>query len=236
MIKSFHIKIEEFEGPLGVLLKLIEKKKLDISKVSLVKITDQFLDFIKNQKKIPTIFLADFLEIASYLILLKISILMPYLEKEEEQEIELTKKLILYKYFQDAMKILRKRYNSKNILYQRNYKKILIDSDIKISKIKTTDLLRNFKRVLDKLDVLIKFDISEKLYRVSINLEYKINELLNKILHQKQIILNELLKNMKSKEEKVVTFLAALELLNSGKIIMHQSNYCDKIILKYEKI
>ena len=75
----YHAKLDKFEGPLNLLLELIEGQKLDITEVSLAKVADQFLDYISQKEKITLESLADFLTVASKLILIKSKALLPTL-------------------------------------------------------------------------------------------------------------------------------------------------------------
>lgn len=86
----YTVKLEKFEGPLELLLELIEKERLDISDISLSKITDEFVEYFSRfQKKDPS-YLADFLVIAAKLILIKSKTLLPFFTVSEEEERELT--------------------------------------------------------------------------------------------------------------------------------------------------
>jgi segregation and condensation protein A len=102
---TYKVKIEQFEGPLDLLLSLIEEQKLDIVKLSLATVTDQYLEHIKNNKEIHLENLSDFLSVAAKLILIKSKALLPLLKltDEEEEEIEdLTEKLKEYKKFKEV--------------------------------------------------------------------------------------------------------------------------------------
>ena len=101
----YNIKIEQFEGPLDLLLQLTEQEKLDITRVSLAQIADQYLQYISQAENITLQNLADFLSVASKLILIKSKALLPLLEfsPEEEEEIkDLEHQLAEYKKFKEA--------------------------------------------------------------------------------------------------------------------------------------
>src|SRR3989338_5431027 len=115
------IKTAQFEGPLDLLLQLIEGQKLDVSTLALAKVTEQFLAYIKNlpaspdaspggQEKNPTN-LADFLVIAAKLLVIKSKSLLPNLDlgvEEEEAAFDLTQQLLRYKKYKEAAKYLKK--------------------------------------------------------------------------------------------------------------------------------
>src|SRR3990167_3090181 len=104
------IKIAQFEGPLDLLLQLIEGQELDVSTLALAKVTEQFLAYIKNlEEKNPTN-LADLLVIAAKLLVIKSKSLLPNLDlgiEEEETAFDLTAQLLTYKKFKEAAKYLK---------------------------------------------------------------------------------------------------------------------------------
>jgi len=89
----YRVELKEFQGPLDLLLQFTEENKLDITEISLAKITDQYLSYLKQIQNISLESLADFLVIASRLILIKSRMLLPELEltPEEEEDIETLK-------------------------------------------------------------------------------------------------------------------------------------------------
>ena len=102
---AYHFHLEQFEGPLDLLLSLIEKEKLDITKVSLAQVTDQCLSFIKNEDSISLENLSSFLSVAARLILIKSRALLPVIsfsDDEEEAMDDLEARLKSYKLFREA--------------------------------------------------------------------------------------------------------------------------------------
>lgn len=104
----FEIKTEQFSGPLDLLLKLIEERNLEITEISLSSVTNEYLDYIK-QIESNTNELADFLVIASTLILIKSKAILPTLElssEETEEILDLKERLIVYKIFKQKTQII----------------------------------------------------------------------------------------------------------------------------------
>ena len=83
---TYRVKIEQFEGPLDLLLSLIEEQKLDIVKLSLATVADQYLEHIKNNKEIHLENLSDFLSVAAKLILIKSKALLPMLKPSSSRK------------------------------------------------------------------------------------------------------------------------------------------------------
>src|SRR6476469_1605376 len=105
-----HVKIQQFEGPLDLLLSLIEQQQLDITQISLAQVTEQFLGYVKQLEQIDATELADYLGIAAKLLVIKSKAILPSLEVEtieEEAEEDLTTKLLRYKQFKEAAKYFK---------------------------------------------------------------------------------------------------------------------------------
>ena len=115
------IKLEQFEGPLDLLLQLIEHEKLDVTRVSLSMVTDQYFESLSHlQSNLRIDELADFLVIASKLLLIKSHCLIPTPNQEDEQEIEeLEKRLRLYREFVRAGAAINQLWNRHAELYTR---------------------------------------------------------------------------------------------------------------------
>src|SRR5580704_8880195 len=101
------VKVAQFEGPLDLLLSLIEQRQLDITTIALAEVTEQFLAYLKQLEKIDPTVLADYLSIAAKLLVIKSKAILPTLELEPEEEdagFDLEAKLLLYKQFKEAAK------------------------------------------------------------------------------------------------------------------------------------
>ena len=119
---TYRFKLEKFEGPLDLLLELIEKEELRITELSLAKVADQYLEYIKNNENIHLENLSDFLSVASKLILIKSRALLPVLQftDEEEGEIQdLARQLEEYKRFKEASQVLSRLEDESGKLYYR---------------------------------------------------------------------------------------------------------------------
>src|SRR3989344_1835350 len=108
--KPYHVKLQSFEGPMDVLLGLIEEKKLEITKISLAEVTNQFIQYVESAA-IPPGMIADFLAVAARLLIIKTKALLPFLtltEEEEEEIVDLELRLKLLQQFREAGKNLRR--------------------------------------------------------------------------------------------------------------------------------
>jgi len=113
------LKLEKFQGPLGILLKLIEQEELDITEIALAKIADEFLAYVETSENIGPEEMADFLVMAARLLYIKSKALLPYLVSvEEEEEItDLENQLRMYKEFIDASAKISELVGAKKFLF-----------------------------------------------------------------------------------------------------------------------
>ncbi len=225
------IKLDKFEGPLDLLLQLIKKEKLDITEISLAHITDQYLEYVKNIEDIAPHEVADFLLIAAQLLHLKSKILLPQTEEETVEEEDLVEKLKIYKEYQKAGKKIMKMLNRKNFLFSRN--NLTAKNQIFFSPPPKLGVLEISKAFLGFLAVFKQqVDSWEKgkiIRRVSV--EDKIKEINRLLAVKKKLVLKHLYDPRFPKEEKVVSFLAILEIARQGKILIKQKKIFSDIII-----
>lgn len=230
-----NLKIAQFEGPLDLLLNLIEQQQLDITQISLAQVTEQFLAYVKQLEQIDATQLADFLNIAAKLLVIKSKAILPSLEVddlEEEVEENLAEKLLRYKQFKEAAKYF-KELDARG---QQSFTRTLVFSQ-KISfwpdPAVTPDLLRDsVGKILDslrELDNLPKAKIRE-----AVSIQEKIQDLQSKLSSQIETKLSTLIASAKNKEEVIITFLALLELVKQRMFSIKQDElFTDITISQY---
>jgi len=229
-----NFKTEKFEGPLSLLLKLIEKEKMDITQISLAKITDQYVKHIRNSQNINPDDVADFLVVAARLLLIKSRALLPYLEPEEEQDIEeFERQLKMYKEFLDASKNVEKLIGKKKFSFSREFNRKIILNNIQIfsppKKLKKQNLSEVFQNLISNLEP--KEKLEEKAIEHKINIEDKILSIQKMLINKIKVSFNKLLNNANSKTEVIVSFLAMLELIKQRDIVVCQEGLFEDIII-----
>jgi len=229
----YKIKLKQFQGPLDLLLQLIEKKSLDLTEISLAKVTDQYLIYLKSLKTISLDNLADFLIIASRLVLAKSRLLLPFLEldEEEEEDIELLKKqLEEYKKFRNLAERLKKIADEKNISYNRE-KYWGIEPIFYLSrKINLKDFEKSFKAILNEI-ALLKEKLPKENLKLKISIKEKIEEIQKRLLVKTQISFQGMIKKSDSKIDIIVRFLALLELTKQKLVKVEQKKEFEEIII-----
>lgn len=232
---TYHIKLEQFEGPLDLLLQLTEQEKLDITRVSLAQIADQYLEYIAQAQDISLAHLSDFLTVASRLILIKSKALLPMLEftEEEEEEIkDLEHQLAEYKKFKDAAKNLAEIFDSKNISFSREGFLGLGNVFYPPENICAEDLQKAFNKVLG--EIIVQEKLEEKMVQEVLTLEDKILHLQETLRQRATASFSELVANATGKVEVVVSFLAMLELVKQRLIHVEQGELFSEIHLKHK--
>jgi segregation and condensation protein A len=230
---AYHIQLPQFEGPLELLLTLIEKQKLDVTRVSLAKITDQYLEYIASEGTISLENLSWFLVIASRLILIKSKALLPALtfDDEEEEEIEdLEYQLKEYKKFKEAALILKGLFDAKRSMYAREGSFLVQSLFYPPFGVMSQDMLMHFEHVLSEIPVLEKLE--EKMVAEVITLEEKIVSLQAMIRRKIETSFSEIVANSKDKIDVIVSFLAMLELVKQRMVHVEQGDLFSEIRLK----
>jgi len=229
----YHIKTEKFEGPLDLLLELIEKEKMNINEFSLAHVTDQYLEHIKNDKTIHLENLADFLSVASKLILIKSRTLLPLLEfsEEEEEEIkDLAQQLAEYKKFKEASLKLGQIAEKKKISYSRE-----IFSGVKATfyppeNFNVYDFKKHFQVILEEIPVVEKLE--QEFVAEVVTLEQKIDDLQNFLRQKIETSFVELTASAENKVDVIVSFLAILEMVKQRIVDVEQIGIGEDIKLK----
>jgi len=230
---TYKIKIEQFEGPLDLLLQLIEQEEMDITEVSLANVTEQYLRYINSSEvEISLEELADFLVVAAKLLLIKSRILLPQLHIDEEEDgIDLEQQLKIYREFYDASKVLHKMILRKKFLFQRERAAVRVENIFNPPKSLTADRLRDlFRGVLKDLEPWVS--LPREVMVKTISIKERIANIQELISRGVNTSFRELLKGTKSKTEVIVTFLALLELVKQRSIAVVQEGIFDDIVVK----
>ena len=231
------LNLEKFQGPLGILLKLIEQEEMDITEIALAKIADEFLAYVETSENIGPEEMADFLVMAARLLYIKSKALLPYLvSAEEEEEItELENQLKMYKEFIDASVKIAELVGAKKFLFSplvinKNFRRPKKEkpSFIPPAGINQTLLHDRFAELLDRLNKKEEpLDESSLVGKISIDerIDY-IRDMLSKKL---RFSFSQFLKTATSRTEVIVNFLAVLELAKQRELTFEQDDLFSEI-------
>lgn len=231
---GFNIQTDAYSGPLDLLIDLIEKRKFLINDISLASVTDDYMAYVAQFEKNPLREMADFVVLASTLLLLKSKSLLPVLEltETEEETIEsLEKRLRFYQIFRNAGKIVESIFG-KNILHERRFvpdKNPLFITDKYTSPDMLCqamgDVLRNLPKKVEKPKVQV---------RKVISLEAMIDRLRERIEKQFSCKFRDFTGGSTERATVIVGFLAVLEMVKQGGVFVRQTAHFHEIEIERE--
>ncbi|MDD4688982.1 MAG: segregation/condensation protein A [Eubacteriales bacterium] len=225
-MESIKFNLDAFEGPLDLLLHLIQKNKVNICDIPISSITDQYMEHIKKLKEFDLDTSSEFLVIAAQLLQIKSKMLLPQENEEEVDEEdpreELARRLIEYRNFKAAALYLRQYEEAGSGVVVKTPEYIerkIIDKSFK--ELTIENLIKSLVGLHDK-NTSYNTDIREKMEQIvlkpRISVFTKVKSILKKIKNIKKIKFKELFKSMDSKSEAVAGFLAVLELLKLNRL------------------
>ena len=239
---AYAVSLPSFQGPLDLLLQLIEKEELDISEISLVAVTDQYLRTIDHLEAIEPGALADFLVIASRLLYLKSLSLLPKprvitAEDEEDSADALIKQLLEYRRFKQAALLLQQREEQGLRVYVRTAPKPELERRLDLSNLDLNKLHMALRRVLQRIPndppmprvKTYPITVAERIADVRSYLQQRYQE--HRHATVQPVTFVELLTQGSTRLEVVVTFLAILELIKQHEVSAEQENTFGEIIL-----
>ena len=245
---GIQVKLEVFDGPLDLLLHLIEKNKVDIFDIPIVLITEQYLEYVSNMNTKDMDVMSEFLVMAATLVRIKSKMLLPMEEIEEEEEEdprqELVERLLEYKLYKYASYELKDRQMDAGKVFYRdssipeeikNFKED-VDYEELLSDVTLTKLQSIFDSVMqkqvDKIDP-IRSNFGE-IEKEEINIEDHMIFLEEYAMLHGTFSFRKVLENGSGKGYIIVTFLGILEMMRTGKITIEQEDLFDDILITYQ--
>lgn len=239
------VKLQVFEGPLDLLLHLIDKNKIDIYDIPIVEITNQYMEYIEAMEQDDLNLMSEFLLMAATLLDIKCRMLLPKEVNDEGEEEdprqELVEQLLQYKMYKYMSYELKDRQvDGERIMYRKpdipdevaEYTPP-VDLDELLGDLTLGKLHNIFNDVMkkqnDKIDqIRSRFG---KIEKEEITVSEKLTQVEEYAISHKKFGFRELLTKQSSKTQIVVTFLAILELMKSGKIVIEQEQPFDDIVI-----
>lgn len=216
------IKLEKFQGPLDLLLQLIEQEKMNITEVSLSAVTEQYLKYLEKLDGERPEELADFLVVATRLVYFKSRHLLPYLYPEEDEGPSLADQLKLYKEYVEASRKINILWQAGRVSYGRLEPPVKAEGFVMPQNAGLADLSGSMLALLKRLAPL------SALPRVTmdrgVSIKQKIELLREMLKSQKRFTFGELLSEAGNRTEVIVSFLALLELVKEKAAVIKQEN------------
>lgn len=235
---KYALKLENFEGPLDLLIHLIDKNKMDIYDVKLSDIADQYIEYINEMERQNLDVTSEFLVIASTLVYLKSKELLPK-EVEDESELteeELLRRIIEYKKYKEISKKFKEMYETNNTRFFK------LPDEVKLPKQKLEReysyelLYSNYKRLIENYESKVNKN-AENIEKIAIRDTYsvtsKVKEIFKELSKKPKFVFNKLFSvKLKPKAEVVTAFTGLLELTRRSKVTATQEELFGDIVVE----
>jgi segregation and condensation protein A len=237
----YEVRLPIFRGPLDLLLHLIKQEELDITKVALAQVTDQYLAHIRLLQHLNLAELASFLVIAAKLLLIKSQVLLPQPtslsqgdEVEEDVGDELVRQLIEYRHFKEIALLLQEREDLGLRTYTRLAPPPVLERRVDLSDVSLEDLVEAMRKALVAVGAEPEpsaESVSKIVSPVTVTIGQQMTFISQVLRHRRHISFQHLLSSASSRPEIIVTFLAILELIKQGVLEAYQECMFGDIIL-----
>ena len=230
---GYEIETEVYSGPLDLLLDLIQKAELDITKLALAKVTDQFLAYVSVHKEIDPDFSSEFLVIASKLVQIKSEAMLPRppirMEDEEDLGETLARQLIIYREIKKASQWLSQRVEQNLRSYLHVARSYPVNVQLDLSKVELADLVNALEQVAIQEQSLQEGSL---ISIPRLTLRKKVRDIMRVLRQDSQIRFSTLLGDQPSRLDSIVLFLAILELVKQEMISTDQDSLFSDITLQ----
>ncbi|MGI6567331.1 MAG: segregation/condensation protein A [Firmicutes bacterium] len=241
---SYHVQLDVFDGPLELLLHLLEQDKLDIRDIEISRITQQYLDYLATMREYDLEVAGDFLVMAATLLQIKVGALLPEAETEldaEAQDViysrdELIRRLLIYRQFREAGRQLEHLAGLRRQVYPRPISTLGPQGPLvytnPIGEATVQDL------ALMYANTLLNWQAREEVRQVkrrAIDLSVRIGEVALLVQRHSRLMFDDLLSRQPTKTDIVYTFLAVLELVKQGIVQVRQAGVDQPITISFSK-
>lgn len=243
-------KLDTFEGPLDLLLHLIDKAEVDIYQISVSEITDQYLEYLDNMQELELEITSEFLVMAATLLSIKSKQLLPkppviefdddfdyLMEDEEDPRDELIRKLIEYRKYKGIAEHLHEREWERSLIFTKEAEDLspfmpeVIENPVK--GLHAADLIAVFQKALRRA---VKRSTVARIHRDEISVKDRIRDVVSALERTGRggrLLFSKLLHPDMYRHEIVVTFLAILELMKMKQIVCYQNKLFDDIVMEW---
>ena len=231
--KKYNIKLENFEGPLDLLLHLVIINKMNIYDINLNKLTDQYISYIKKMQELNLEVTSEFLVMASNLLYLKSKKLLP---KQEEIEEELIHQIIQYKQFKESAIKFREMYNQYKRFFGNPQQIKLPKLKLKNEVISSDIIYKTYKNLINKNQERLNKN-AKNIDKIAIIETYSVGDtvktMFKELIKHSKFIFNKVFNNKDHNSKEVITaFSGLLEMSRRNKVITEQSELFGDISVK----
>lgn len=238
-INPYQVKLDTFEGPLDLLLHLIQRYEIDIYDIPVAQITEQYMQYLHAMQTIELNIASEYLVMAATLVAIKSEMLLPKQELQEADEAyiedpreELMQRLIEYRKYKEAAEKLKEKEQDGSIIYTRSpqsFHHLKETFAVQKGNVSIYDMFGALSNVLQRKKW--NAPLETKVNQREISLEWRMEEIKQLLANHSSGVLFDDLFDYKTKARIVITFMAVLELMKNNKIYCEQENHFESLYL-----
>ena len=237
---KYIITIDNFDGPLDLLLHLIKEQDIDIYDIKIENITKQYLDYIKHMKELNLEIASEYLVMASELIEMKSKMLLPKKREKEEDDYEedprelLIERLLAYKRYKEVTSEFKDLELTRKMIFTREPDNLnrYAKEEESIEELGVADLIDAFNNLLKRKE--LDRPIATKITKKELSVADKVNKIKNILRNKKRINFEEIFE-VSTKEEVIISFLSVLEMVKKDEILLTQDGNFKNIVISLKE-
>ena len=237
---KYIVTIDNFDGPLDLLLHLIKEQDIDIYDIKIEDITKQYLDYIRHMKELNLEIASEYLVMASELIEMKSKMLLPKKREKEEDDYEedprelLIERLLAYKRYKEVTSEFKDLELTRKMIFTREPDNLnrYAKEEESIEELRVADLIDAFNNLLKRKE--LDRPIATKITKKELSVADKVNKIKNILRNKKRINFEEIFE-VSTKEEVIISFLSVLEMVKKDEILLTQDGNFKNIVISLKE-
>ncbi len=238
--KKYIVTINNFDGPLDLLLHLIKEQDIDIYDIKIEDITKQYLDYIKKMKELNLEVASEYLVMASELIEIKSKLLLPKKKEMDEDNYEedpreiLIERLLAYKKYKNVTKEFKDLELTRKMVFTKEPDNLnrYIREEVKDEELGVSDLIEAFNNLMKRKE--LDRPLATKITKKELSVSEKVNKIKNILKNKKKINFEEIFE-VPTKEEVIISFLSVLEMVKKDEILLTQEGNFKNIVISLKE-
>ncbi len=237
---KYVVTIDNFDGPLDLLLHLIKEQDIDIYDIKIEDITKQYLDYIRHMKELNLEIASEYLVMASELIEMKSKMLLPKKKEKEEDDYEedprelLIERLLAYKRYKEVTSEFKDLELTRKMVFNRepDNLNLYVKEDENSEELGVADLIDAFNNLLKRKE--LDRPIATKITKKELSVTEKVNKIKNILRNKKKINFEDIFE-VSTKEEVIISFLSVLEMVKKDEILLTQEENFKNIVISLKE-
>jgi segregation and condensation protein A len=237
---KYVVTIDNFDGPLDLLLHLIKEQDIDIYDIKIEDITKQYLDYIRHMKELNLEIASEYLVMASELIEMKSKMLLPKKKEKEDDDYEedprelLIERLLAYKRYKEVTSEFKDLELTRKMVFTREPDNLnrYVKEDENSEDLGVADLIDAFNNLLKRKE--LDRPIATKITKKELSVTEKVNKIKNILRNKKKINFEDIFE-VSTKEEVIISFLSVLEMVKKDEILLTQEGNFKNIVISLKE-